>query len=92
MATAKPMLQIQIGPVIRGTAIRDVLDFVKFNDFTNQIDFAQFGKAFNTYINDHVLKPVPRDALVGKTVSAMGAYALPMTGQASAGHASRRSR
>jgi len=73
--------QIQIGPVIRGTAIRDALDFVKFNDFTNQIDFAQFGKAFNTYINDNILKPVPRDALVGKTVSATGAYPLPVTGQ-----------
>ncbi len=73
--------QIQIGPVLRGTAIRDVLDFISFNDFTNQIDFAQFGKAFNTYANEHVLKPVPRDALVGKTVSALGAYALPMTGQ-----------
>ena len=73
--------QIQIGPVIRGTAIRDALDFVSFNDFTNQIDFAQFGKAFNTYANDNVLKPLPRDSLVGKTVSALGAYPLPMSGQ-----------
>ena len=42
---------VQIGPAMRGTAIRDALDFVSFNDFTNQIDFAQFGKAFNTYVN-----------------------------------------
>ena len=77
----KADVQIQIGPVIRGTAIRDVLDFVSFNDFTNQIDFAQFGKAFNTYANDKVLKSVLRDAMVGKTVSALGAYPLPMSGQ-----------
>ena len=32
---------VQIGPAMRGTAIRDALDFVSFNDFTNQIDFAQ---------------------------------------------------
>lgn len=76
----KADLQIQIGPVIRGTSIRDVLDFVSFNDFTNQIDFAQFGKAFNTYINDNVLKLVSRDGLVGKSVSALGAYPLPMSG------------
>ncbi|MDP8997554.1 MAG: DUF2291 family protein [Pseudomonadota bacterium] len=73
--------QIQIGPVIRGTAIRDALDFISFNDFTNQIDFAQFGKAFNSYVNDNVLKTVPRDSLVGKTVSVLCVYPLPMSGQ-----------
>ena len=44
---------VQIGPAMRGTAIRDALDFVSFGDFTNQIDFARFGKAFNTYVNQH---------------------------------------
>ena len=39
-ATARPTLRVQIGPAIRGTALRDTLDFVDFNDFTNQIDFA----------------------------------------------------
>jgi predicted lipoprotein len=73
--------QIQIGPVIRGTAIRDSLDFVNFNDFTNQIDFAQFGKAFNTHANEKILKTVPRENLVGKSVTAMGAFPLPQ-GQA----------
>lgn len=73
--------QVQIGPVIRGTAIRDSLDFVNFNDFTNQIDFAQFGKAFNTYANEHILKQLPRDALPGRTVSVLGAFPLPQ-GQA----------
>ena len=38
---------VQIGPAMRGTALRDSLDFVSFNDFRNQIDYAQFGKAFN---------------------------------------------
>jgi predicted lipoprotein len=42
---------VQIGPAMRGTAIRDALDFVSFGDFTNQIDFARYGKAFNTYVN-----------------------------------------
>ena len=30
-ATARPMPRIQIGPAIRGTALRDTLDFVSFN-------------------------------------------------------------
>ena len=36
---------VQIGPVIIGSAIRDALPFVNFQDFTNQIDFADAGKA-----------------------------------------------
>ena len=72
---------VQIGPVLRGTSIRDSLDFVNFNDFTNQIDFAQFGKAFNTYAIENVLKPFPREKPVGKTVTVLGAYQIPQTGQ-----------
>jgi predicted lipoprotein len=69
--------RVQIGPVIRGTAIRDSLDFVNFNDFTNQIDFAQFGKAFNTHVNSGTLEKLPRDSLLGKTVLVLGAFPLP---------------
>ena len=39
---ARPTRSVQIGPAMRGTAIRDALDFVSFNDFTNQIDFARY--------------------------------------------------
>ena len=65
---------VQIGPAMRGTAIRDALDFVSFNDFTNQIDFARYGKAFNLYVNREVLEKLPRDALVGRKVTVLGAY------------------
>lgn len=36
---------LQIGPVIRGNAVRDALPFVSFKDFTNQIEYANAGKA-----------------------------------------------
>jgi predicted lipoprotein len=38
---------LQIGPVVRGTAIRDNLPFVSFGDVTNQIQFAQVSRAIN---------------------------------------------
>ena len=71
---------VQIGPAMRGTAIRDALSFVSFNDFTNQIDFAQFGKAFNTYVDKTVLAKLPRDALIGRKVTVLGAYPLGAAG------------
>src|SRR5690606_28126324 len=36
---------LQIGPVIRGNAVRDALPFVSFQDFTNQLEYADAGKA-----------------------------------------------
>lgn len=77
----KADVRIQIGPVIKGTAIRDSLDFVSFNEFKNQIQWAEFGKAFNVHINGLTLEKLPRDGLEGKKVEALGAYPLPSSGQ-----------
>jgi len=49
--------KVQIGPAVRGTALRDTLEFVNFNEFKNQIEWAQFGKAFNEKINAALLGP-----------------------------------
>ena len=70
----KADLRAQIGPAVRGTALRDALDFVDFNSFKNQIEFAQFGKSFNTYADVNVLSKLPRDGLDGENVKLLGAY------------------
>jgi predicted lipoprotein len=76
-ADQKPDVRVFIGPAIRGTALRDALDFVDFNEFKNQIEWAQFGKSFNIHANKTVLEKLPRDNLVGKKVTALGAFPLP---------------
>ncbi|TDW32269.1 putative lipoprotein [Rhizobium azibense] len=73
--------KVQIGPALRGTALRDTLDFVNFNEFKNQIEWAQFGKAFNEKANTAFLSAIPRDGLAGKTVTVIGAFPLPNSGQ-----------
>jgi predicted lipoprotein len=78
---AKPDIRISIGPAIRGTALRDALDFVDFNSFQNQIEWAQFGKSFNTHANKTLLSKLPRSGLTGQKISAVGAYPLPAKGQ-----------
>ena len=72
---------MQIGPAMRGTALRDALDFVSFNDFKNQIDYAQFGKAFNQHVLRTALAQLPKQALVGRKVTALGAFTLDADGQ-----------
>lgn len=78
---AKADVRVAIGPAIRGTALRDSLDFVDFNAFKNQIEWAQFGKSFNTYVNGTLLEKLPRENLTGKRLTATGAYPLPAKGQ-----------
>jgi predicted lipoprotein len=78
---AKADVRVSIGPAVRGTAIRDSLDFVDFNAFKNQIEWAQFGKSFNIHVNKTLLVKLPRENLVGKKLRALGAYPLPPTGQ-----------
>ena len=75
-AQEKPEAMVQIGPAMRGTVIRDALDFVSFNDFTNQIDYARYGKAFNVHVDRESLAKLPRDSLVGRKVTVVGAYSL----------------
>ena len=77
----KADVRVQIGPVIKGTAIRDSLDFVNFNQFKNQIQWAEFGKAFNAHANETLLQALPREGLEGKRIDAIGAYPLPASGQ-----------
>ena len=57
-----------------GTALRDALDFVDFNSFKNQIEFAQFGKSFNNQVDATVLSKLPREQLEGRAVKLLGAY------------------
>lgn len=80
-ADGKADVRVQIGPAIRGTAIRDSLTFVNFNEFKNQIEWAQFGKSFNTHVNGLLLEKISRDELPGQKVEALGAFPLPSKGQ-----------
>jgi len=66
---------VQIGPVIKTSAVRDALSFVHFGDFTNQVDFANLSRALNTRVKETVVGTLDRPSLVGKTVKFTGAFA-----------------
>ena len=72
----QPDAAIQIGPVIKGTALRDALPFIQFNQFTNQLEYADV----SNQLNDHVIKDVAGKldpaSLQGKTIEFDGAFTL----------------
>jgi predicted lipoprotein len=79
--TADGAVLVQIGPVIKTSAVRDVLSFVHFGDFTNQVDFANLSRAINTRVKDTVVSGLDRDHLVGRTLTFTGAFAEDPSGQ-----------
>lgn len=66
---------IQIGPVVRGNAIRDALPFVSFKDFTNQLEYADVGKAFTAIAMRGVASGLER-IIEGSTIEVVGALSL----------------
>ena len=69
-------ITLQIGPVVKGTAIRDSLPFFSFANVTNQIEFAQVGRAFNERALKEIEKPLAELKTPGTAVEFKGAISL----------------
>lgn len=67
---------LQIGPVIRGTALRDALPFIQFSQFVNQLEFARVGNALNDRVAQSLGKIDPLH-LKGASISFSGAAVWP---------------
>jgi predicted lipoprotein len=70
----KPDAVIQIGPVVRGTALRDSVGFIQFGQFANQIDFADVSNALNERAVARAVSPSDITKLAGRTVEFYGAF------------------
>lgn len=65
---------LQIGPVIQGTALRDVAPLYDFGDFRDQIEFAQLGRALNELATAAIM--IPEGDPVGHAVTFTGVLPL----------------
>jgi predicted lipoprotein len=67
-------VNLQIGPAINGTSLRDAVGFITFNQFVNQVDYADAATALNNQVKAKVLKGIDPQALEGKKVAFTGAF------------------
>lgn len=67
-------VKAQIGPVFKGTSIRDALDFISFDDFSNQIEFAQLANTFNKRVYDDVLVKIDFVSLIDKQIEFISVF------------------
>jgi predicted lipoprotein len=73
---------LQVGPVIRGTSIRDALPFIQFNMFVNQLQYASVSNAMNEKVSKDVIGDLDLANLAGKTIDFRGAFTLEERGNA----------
>lgn len=71
-----PGVAIHVGPVLRGTALRDALPFVRFTDFANQFDFAAVASSIHRRVLEDVLGPIDVETLAGRRVAFTGAVVI----------------
>ncbi|MET0372696.1 MAG: DUF2291 domain-containing protein [Rhizorhabdus sp.] len=64
-------VQIQLGPVVEGSAVRDALPFVSFDDFADQLSFADVGRALTSRALAGV-RPIAAQLQAGQVVSFTG--------------------
>jgi predicted lipoprotein len=69
-------IDLQVGPVVFGTALRDALPFIQFGDFVNQIQYAQVSRALNDRASKGVRESFDLKDAVGKTVAFYAAAVL----------------
>ena len=64
--------RLQLGPVVKGTALRDTAGLYDFSTFRDQIEYARLGRA----LNDKAVSKVPPEELKGKQVNFVGAVVI----------------
>ena len=67
-------LALQIGPVVRGTALRDATGAAPFDQFSNQLDYADVSKEMNIRAVKAAFAGIDPSSLSGKTITFFGAF------------------
>lgn len=72
---------LQVGPLVRGDAIRDGVGFISFGDFKDQTEFGQVSKELNRRVTEVVLADLDPSSLAGKQVTFAGVFTIRTTNQ-----------
>jgi predicted lipoprotein len=67
-------IQLQTGPAIMGTDLRDATGEIKFGQFVNQIEYQNAGSALNKEMKKQILTSIDTANLKGKTIAVIGAF------------------
>ena len=70
------VVKLQAGTVYKGSAVRDSLEFIKYEDYKNQVDWAKVSQSIHDVINKNVIGAQDMSSIQGKTVSFVGCFGV----------------
>lgn len=65
---------VQFGPVVNGSALRDVTGEVRLGSFTNQMEYQSVAAELNTHVRESVLTEIDTASIEGGTATVTGAF------------------
>jgi predicted lipoprotein len=71
----KADISLEIGPVLRGTSVRDATGLVPFTNFTTQLQYADVGNALNDIVLKSVLNPLASQPMRERGVEFVATFA-----------------
>lgn len=74
--TGSETIKLQIGTVYKGSAVRDSLDFIKYEDYKNQVEYAAVSQSIHDIIQKTVIDPLDVASLTGKKIEFTGCFTV----------------
>ncbi|GAB4004407.1 DUF2291 domain-containing protein [Glycomyces albus] len=65
---------VQFGPVVNGSALRDVTGEVRLGSFTNQMEYQSVAAELNTHVRESVLAEIDTASIEGGAATVTGAF------------------
>lgn len=68
------VIKLQVGPVFKGTAVRDSSNVIKLDDYKNQVDYAAVSTNIHDIVSKTILKDLDASSLKGKQIDFVGCF------------------
>ncbi|MDR0404171.1 MAG: DUF2291 domain-containing protein [Treponema sp.] len=65
---------MSIGPVLRGSTLRDIQNTLSLNDFGNQVEFARLAAELNNKVKETVLEHIDFSQVLGREADITGVF------------------
>jgi predicted lipoprotein len=69
-------IKLQIGTVFKGSAVRDSLNMIKFEDYKNQVDYAAVSQSIHKIIQTDIIDQLDLTSLAGKQIEFTGCFTV----------------
>jgi predicted lipoprotein len=74
--TGPIIIKLQTGTVFKGSAVRDSLNIIKFEDYKNQVDYAAVSQSIHKIIQTTIIDQLDLPGLVGKQIEFAGCFTV----------------